>query len=107
MTLGIGPADWPQPAVEGGSNLRALGRMLMGAPPSPGLDWEAVWVLARGYGLSPLLYFRLCERGNSAGEEEKARIPEDVVEVLRLDYHAMVARRMAAEQQIVAPRCTG
>jgi hypothetical protein len=84
VTLGIGPADWPQPEVEGGSDSRALGRTLMEAHPSPGLDWGVVSVLARGYGLSPLLYFRLCERSSAgAGEEEGACVPEDVVELLR------------------------
>jgi hypothetical protein len=100
---GIGSARSPQPEVEGGSDLRALGRMLVGAPPSPGLDWEAVLALARGYGLSPLLYFRLFEPSSiAAGAQGEARLPEDVMDFLRLDYHAMVARRMAAGQQLAA-----
>jgi hypothetical protein len=69
---------------DGLSDVRALGRMLMGAPPSPGLDWQAALALARRYGLSPLLYFRLCERSsNGAGEREGACAPEGVVEFLR------------------------
>jgi hypothetical protein len=92
----------PTPVLDGGlSAVRALGRMLMGAPPSPGMNWEAVWALVRGHGLSPLLYFRLFERSSiAAGGEEGARVPDEVAKLLRLGYHAMIARRMAAGQQL-------
>jgi hypothetical protein len=85
MTVQARPSEGPPPLLHDGlSDVRALGRMLMGAPPSPGLDWQAALALARRYGLSPLLYFRLFERRSiETGEEEELCVPEDVVEFLR------------------------
>ena len=83
MTPGLGSAYRPQPEAEGVGDLRALGRLLMGAPPGPGLDWEAVLALARGYDLSPLLDFRLCEAGSiGACVQQKSNSQEDLTEFL-------------------------
>jgi hypothetical protein len=102
MAAQAGSSQSPTPVRDDGlSDLRALGRMLMGAPPSPDLNWKALLALSRGYGLSPLLYFRLFgPRGSGEAGDAGPCVPQGAAELLRLDYHAMVARWMAAGHQL-------
>lgn len=75
--------------------LRALGRLLAGAPPGPGLEWGAVVDLARRYGVSPLLFWRLGKQ-KSPG----VSVPEAAWRALRDDYYAAVAQAALREREL-------
>lgn len=77
----------------GGDGLRALGRLLMGLRPSPGLDWEAIEGLAWRHGLAALMYWRLDE-----SEDGWDGVPEVIRDGLRDAFYAAAARAMVAER---------
>jgi hypothetical protein len=87
-----------------GANPSVLGRLLMGASPEPGLDWQAIVELARGHRVSPLLFWRLAQRGNGAGgqgdRQELAAMPEKVKDSLLGDFGLAMARADRAERQL-------
>ena len=82
---------------EGSVQTQTLGRLLMGAPPSPEMDWEAMVALARRYRLLPLLSFRLAEEHAQVTED---CAPAGVKEMLRREYLAAVAQAMSVDRQL-------
>jgi hypothetical protein len=87
-------------------NLRTLGRLLMGAPPGPDVDWSAMVALARHNHVAPLLFLRLKQAGQEldTGEGElenrQTPVPMPVMEQLRVDYVASVLHGMLAEREL-------
>jgi hypothetical protein len=85
-------------------HLRVLGRLLMGMPPGPGLDWETLIDLARRHGVAPLLYWKLEKEGRDREKGQVssrwAPIPAGVREELQKDFYAAAVRGMVAERQL-------
>lgn len=78
-------------------DVRLLGRLVMGAPPEPGLDWQAAMDLARRHGVSPLLHWRVREL---ADEAARAAVPQAVRDGLRQDFMLAGGRAMIVERQL-------
>jgi hypothetical protein len=74
----------------------SLGRLLAGDRAAPGVDWPGVLALARRHGVSPILFWRLRQRGEDAQDS----VPAEVREVLRADFFGAAARRMVVERQL-------
>lgn len=94
MTWGVGNPE----ARAGIAGLRALTSLLAGRPTEPGLNWDRVLDLARGHGVSPLLYWRLYKDGKSGGKGMS--VPADVREELESDFYTTAARALLAERQL-------
>jgi hypothetical protein len=79
----------------------------MGAPPSPGLDWEANLDSARWQRVAALLFSQLDTQADAtageqgSGEKKWIGVPEEVRKALQRHYFMAVARRLAAEQRLV------
>ena len=88
----------------GTDHLRVLGRLLMGTPPSPGLDWETLVDLARRHGVAPLLYWKLEKDGGHGDREQvgsrRDPVPAGVKEELQKDFYAAAVRGMVAQRQL-------
>jgi hypothetical protein len=77
--------------TSGTDNLRALGQLLIGAPPTPGSNWKTLIDLARRHAVSPLLFWRLRER----------QIPEaGLLEELHREYYAAAVRGMVVGRHL-------
>jgi hypothetical protein len=76
--------------------LCTLGRILAGFPPEAGLEWQSLVSLARRYGVSPLLWWRLQEAETASG----VGIPVGIQAALREDLHTAAAHGMVAEHQL-------
>lgn len=76
------------------AHLRTLARLLVGQPPDQLLDWGVVLPMARRYGLAPLLSFQLGQGS------ERAQVPGEVLEALKLDYYAAAAQYVRLEDQL-------
>jgi len=82
----------------GEEELRALGHLLMGRPPEPAADWEAVVDLARRHAVAPLLYWQLKARAQDRDRTEEG--PAVAVQELRDNFYAAAARAIVAERQL-------
>ena len=78
----------------------SLGRLLAGDPAAPGVDWPGVLALARRHSVSPILFWRLRQRGEDARDGVPAAVPAGVWEALRADFFGAAARRMVVERQL-------
>ena len=72
--------------------LRALIRVLRGAPPDPGCDWELVTGLARRHSVSPFLCYVL--------RQHQDTVPSHLWQELQGDYYAAVASHLLRERQL-------
>lgn len=79
--------------------LLRLGRILAGCPGAPDEDWAGIAGLAKGQGLSPLLFWRLREGASADGQGQG--VPGEVMDELRADLYAAAAQGLLAEQQLV------
>jgi hypothetical protein len=97
----------------GRTQSRSLGRLLMGDPPEPDLDWQGMIELARRHEVSPLLSWQLVfgivegqgkGRGESVQESpsspEADPIPTWVRETLRADFYTAAARGIVQDKQL-------
>lgn len=84
--------------TQGGAELQALGWLLAGNSPGPGLDWTAILHLARLHSVSPLLFWRLEKEGQGRGRD--AGVSADVWEELESDFYMAAARGMLLDRQL-------
>ena len=76
------------------AELIALARLLMGAPPGPDLDWDALVDLAQRHEVVPLLFWKL------AKERPPGRTPGAILETLQSYFYAAAVRATIVEQEL-------
>lgn len=81
-----------------GQPLRALGRLLAGAPPPPDLDWPALAALARQHGVLELLFWRA--RRWTGQDEGWAAIPRPLSDEMRHRFGRAALRTLRAEGEL-------